>query len=473
MTTFFERRKTWTSITEKQDLAASHIEQHLADKDINSKVTGNKVQVHSSNVAAAKRHIKAAGYDHEVIGGLNEGWGAEGQRASAERSKSAWDATFEKHKDNEVMTRRLKHLHQNNWKAEHAEAAAKKGHIPGRFGEPRAFPGEKLGEAVGDDVVNKTEKLRKAGAKEMSIKDKILSIPRGFKAMAAGKSEDDRRLKEEEQIDEISKKTLGSYVKNASRELIHIGRAQGREGPESYTNYKSELGRKSQTRRKGIDRATNKLTSEEALDEISKSTLDTYVHKSFAAGNVLHKQIDTETDPAKRAELRAKLSKRNTGVIAAAKKLRNENIMQMASINPNITNTWPDHQLDEVMTQMQKLRDAHERHLQKALAANKAGDDEATKVHQQYMQKITAKMNKLKQNEEVEELDELDKSTLGSYVNKAHDQLMKHTGTVNMKYGRGDKDATAYALDKDALRKTANRTQGMKTALKKLTKEEA
>jgi hypothetical protein len=82
-------------------------------------------------------------------------------------------------------------------------------------------------------------------------------------------------------------------------------------------------------------------------------------------------------------------------------------------------------ELDEATSPMQKLRDAHDRHMEKALAANKAGDDEATKVHQQYMQKITDKMNKLKRNEEVELgeevqiLDELSKSTLKSYVKKA------------------------------------------------------
>jgi hypothetical protein len=75
-------------------------------------------------------------------------------------------------------------------------------------------------------------------------------------------------------------------------------------------------------------------------------------------------------------------------------------------------------------------------------------------------------------SEDFEQLDELSKKTLGSYVSKSHDQLMKHTGTVNMKYGRGDKDATAYALDKDALRKTANRTQGLTRAISKLAKEE-
>lgn len=51
----------------------AHIEQHLADRDINSKVTGNVVKVHSSDVSATKKHIQNAGYkDHTVVGGLNE-----------------------------------------------------------------------------------------------------------------------------------------------------------------------------------------------------------------------------------------------------------------------------------------------------------------------------------------------------------------------------------------------------------------
>lgn len=114
-----------------------------------------------------------------------------------------------------------------------------------------------------------------------------------------------------------------------------------------------------------------------------------------------------------------------------------------------------------------------------SLASNamKAGDRTDKKSGSSFrkavnrMSGIQIAANKLTK-EEVEELDELDKKTLGSYVNKSHDQLMKHTASVNMKYGRGDKDATAYALDKDALRKTANRTQGMKTAISKLTKED-
>ena len=73
--------------------------------------------------------------------------------------------------------------------------------------------------------------------------------------------------------------------------------------------------------------------------------------------------------------------------------------------------------------------------------------------------------------EEVEQIDEISKQTLGNYVKKSHDQLMKHTSTVNFKQGRGDDDSFAYAHDPIAVRKTANRTKGLNQAVGKLTKE--
>lgn len=138
-------------------------------------------------------------------------------------------------------------------------------------------------------------------------------------------------------------------------------------------------------------------------------------------------------------------------------------------------------QIDEAVWGKDKatnLRQAHDRHMEKALAANKAGDDEAVKTHQRKMQMIQGKLQKLKNNEEVELgeeceiLSELDKKTLGNYVKKAHDQLMKHTSSVNFKQGRGDSDAFAYAHDKESVRKTANRTKGVDQAINKLTKED-
>jgi hypothetical protein len=207
---------------------------------------------------------------------------------------------------------------------------------------------------------------------------------------------------------------------------------------------------------------------------------------------------------------------------------------------------------------MASLRQAHDRHMEKALAANKAGDDTAVKTHQRKMQMIQGKMQKLKQNEEVElgeecdilvelskntlksyvgkavkshgsnrvianmawdkseepgdlldklghkalkdskkrsigiskavdkltkeeveefmqteaydQLDEVDKKTLGNYVNKAHDQLRQHSYQLGSRYA---KDFGAAADHEDEYkRKENNRTQGIKTAVKKLTKEE-
>ena len=74
-------------------------------------------------------------------------------------------------------------------------------------------------------------------------------------------------------------------------------------------------------------------------------------------------------------------------------------------------------------------------------------------------------------SEEFEHLDELSKKTLGSYIKKAHDQLMKHTASVNFKSGRGDSDVLSYTHEPRTARKTANRTKGVSTAISKLTKE--
>ena len=75
-------------------------------------------------------------------------------------------------------------------------------------------------------------------------------------------------------------------------------------------------------------------------------------------------------------------------------------------------------------------------------------------------------------SEDFEQLDEISKKTLGSYVNKAHDQLMKHTAASNFKSGRGDADAFAYSRDEKTMRKEKNRKAGVATAIGKLTKEE-
>ena len=272
----------------------------------------------------------------------------------------------------------------------------------------------------------------------------------------------------------------------------------------------------------------------EQIDELDKETLGSYVHKSFAAGNELHNQIDKETDPNKKAELKAKLSKRNTGIMKAGKKLREDVSMlsfedylkeqkscKKEELHPNQKKldknnngkldsddfvklragkkevdekyvsdaqrkaVWAsknekgvkeETELDEAMTPMQKLKDALDRHSEKAIAANKAGDHEAVKVHQSYMNKIKTKMGKLAKNEgvdlqEMEELCEISKATLGSYVKKAAHDVTKREVRIDRAMDASGSNYNEPSMQK-ALNKNAKRVAGLNKAVDKLAKEE-
>lgn len=108
---------------------------------------------------------------------------------------------------------------------------------------------------------------------------------------------------------------------------------------------------------------------------------------------------------------------------------------------------------------------------QKAITNIALGIGKADK--QNYASRISHFITPKPTNEEVEELEEvLDKETLGSYIKKAHDQLIKHTAAVNVKTGRGDPDAFAYSHEPNTMRKSSNRDKGIAAAVKKLTKED-
>lgn len=92
---------------------------------------------------------------------------------------------------------------------------------------------------------------------------------------------------EAEQIDELSKKTLSSYIKNAVDNKAVQDRYAGRTGDrESYSL--------SDKRDQGIKRAVDKLTREEVeqIDEISKDTLHSYLKKASKNVDSLSNQRD-------------------------------------------------------------------------------------------------------------------------------------------------------------------------------------
>lgn len=110
------------------------------------------------------------------------------------------------------------------------------------------------------------------------------------------KVKDQLMKKEEFELDEISKNTLGSYIRKAALERGHAGIDAGAAGYKS-KDQESAL-KKMKKRMIGISRATDRLTREEfELDEISKKTLGSYVKKAYtsaaqkkaAAGRVFNK----------------------------------------------------------------------------------------------------------------------------------------------------------------------------------------
>lgn len=102
----------------------------------------------------------------------------------------------------------------------------------------------------------------------------------------------DKLTKEEVELDEISKKTLGQYVKAASSDAARktsekdsVDTNYSKHSFQDRLGYKKELGKKINQRRVGISKAVDRLTKEEVeLDEVSSSTLSNYSVKAASQG---------------------------------------------------------------------------------------------------------------------------------------------------------------------------------------------
>ena len=257
-----------------ESLTKSHIEQHLADKDINASVNGNIVKVHSSNVSAARKHLAKAGYKRIVIGGLNESKAHDTIRAK---------------------------LDSINHKTESKSPAQKKA---------------------------EAEKL----AKEKAIKEAINTV----KTSANGKV--------------IAWSHEGDWEKSSAK-------------------------------KQGTGKAAN--LAGKALQKTKQLATD-LKEKRGLWDNIHAKQKRIKNGSGEH------MRKPGSKGAPSAEDLKNSQVKE--DINES---AWGN-------DKMTSLRQAHDRHMEKALAANKAGDDEATKVHQRKMQMIQGKMQKLKNNEEVE-----------------------------------------------------------------------
>jgi hypothetical protein len=146
------------------------------------------------------------------------------------------------------------------------------------------------------------------GAGKDTAKDKD---PDMMKAAPGGKDETPKaapmppkrptNMEEAEQIDELSKKTLGSYVKKASHDVATKSAATGRYAERAnkeeddrkktgdYSGYRQgrkdnetadKMFGKSWKRRQGIAKAVDKMTKEETINEISDKVKAAYARKA-------------------------------------------------------------------------------------------------------------------------------------------------------------------------------------------------
>ena len=246
-------------------------------------------------------------------------------------------------------------------------------------------------------------------------------------------------VKEEaEQIDELSKKTLGSYISKAADDVASKSYEDGYFGAQS--------GKKVDSRVSNINKAVKKITKEEAeqIDELSKKTLGSYVKKAGTSRTHIantQKSVDKAiggVDAAKRYvsdtsnldksrkqlkdvsnRLDAKDWNRQQGIHTAVKKLTKEESEQVdegqkpyvSSDSAGVGRSAAAHVLDS----KGKIVKSFHKKEHGADYMKKASDY----LHQNY--------DKMR-NEEAEGLDELSNATLGSYERKSGSDRSRDAG---------------------------------------------
>lgn len=162
---------------------------------------------------------------------------------------------------------------------------------PGVAGEPKVRATESVEQI--DELDKKTlgSYIKKASTNQIGNTAKVLAgkndpeTERARKRMGQrmsgiAKATDKLTKEEAEQIDELKKSTLGSYIKKSAAERGHAGIEAGA-GASGSKDQKDAISTMKK-RLKGIKMATDRLTKEEVeqIDELSKKTLGSYVKKA-------------------------------------------------------------------------------------------------------------------------------------------------------------------------------------------------
>lgn len=172
-------------------------------------------------------------------------------------------------------------------------------------------------------IKNKIKKAE-ANAKARDPHTKIERDEARVAKMLAARSK--QRNEEVEQVDEISKATMGRYINKAKDSIDLTAWRQGhREAGAG--NPSGQLEKKLSKRHKGIETAVKKLTKEDAeqIDELSKGTLGKYIYKAAdrmsTQGVTAGLKIASDENSSKNFK---NITKRQKGIATAVKKLTKE-----------------------------------------------------------------------------------------------------------------------------------------------------
>lgn len=283
----------------------------------------------------------------------------------------------------------------------------------------------------------------------------------------------------EEQIDELKKSTLASYVKKASTDQYlkgqavqyHTNKAQTADGvfakqsKEKHYDAADKALKKASNRDTGIGRAVDRLAKEEVeLDEAAKeyhvvhraASLTSAQMKGAVPGDqpTFHK---TEADAI--AHLNKKYKKVRDGVWK-------DNKDQFYFHKKKSTVKEEVEQIDELSnTALQRYKSGANK-----VIDNSNDSDEIKKRVKGYSLASKKLTDRVLKKEEVEQIDEISASTLQSYVDKARDS--KKAEMKNRTAAKNDMKKYGMAMDKkahdDAARKVVNRGTGISVANKKL-----
>jgi hypothetical protein len=263
----------------------------------------------------------------------------------------------------------------------------------------------------------KSSKLKKPQSFGKMNKD-MKSTMRALKTIEKAKKTNE----EVEELDEVSKGTLGRYINKAKDSIDTASYRQGHK--EAHGSSSKPLEKKLTKRHKGIETAVKKLTKEESeqIDELSKATMGSYVKK--AATKIGTQGVTAGLKIAKDERSQKNfdtIGKRERGIATAVKKL--------------------------------------------------------TKEEQDFIDSLN--------DADIEQIDELSKATMGSYIKKASGAEQpknvmdpKNVPLTKIAAYQGDSETGHFGkrfnqatYDKaDRLRK--NRSQGITRAADKLAKEE-